>query len=348
MSSLIVPCAGKSTRYPGVNPKYLLTHPNGGLLVLEGLKGFDFNKYNAIYVTILREHDKAYKASEIISNAFKKAGLADKLVITVLDKETKSQPETVALTIELNSIKGSVLIKDCDDYFVGEYTNNNAVYYHSLSQMSSVNASNKSYITTNNSGYIDNIVEKRVISEDFCCGGYSFADAQEFVSYYNRVKNHDNLYISHIIYVMLMHGISFTPVPTNNYYDWGTLQDWQNYRAQYKTLFVDLDGVLVENSSEYSSPKWGTTSQLDANCQLLRKLYNEGMTQIIITTARSEEYKKATLDQLRRENIPYHNIIFGLYHAKRYIINDYSTSNSYPSCEAINLIRNSDNLNRML
>jgi len=34
MSTLIVPCGGKSSRYPGMKPKWLLTHPDGYTAIL--------------------------------------------------------------------------------------------------------------------------------------------------------------------------------------------------------------------------------------------------------------------------------------------------------------------------
>ncbi|MEJ7682686.1 MAG: hypothetical protein WKG06_33480 [Segetibacter sp.] len=33
------------------------------------------------------------------------------------------------------------------------------------------------------------------------------------------------------------------------YSDWGTIEDWDRFKRSYATLFVDLDGTLVKNSS---------------------------------------------------------------------------------------------------
>ena len=33
MSTLIIPCAGRSSRYPNLRPKWLLTHPDGDLML---------------------------------------------------------------------------------------------------------------------------------------------------------------------------------------------------------------------------------------------------------------------------------------------------------------------------
>jgi len=70
-----------------------------------------------------------------------------------------------------------------------------------------------------------------------------------------------NLYVSHIIYQMILEGASFSGSPVTQFEDWGTLKDWNSYRSRFCTLFVDLDGVLVENSAEYFSPFWGRLEQ---------------------------------------------------------------------------------------
>ena len=42
MKSLIVTAAGLSTRFEGLKPKWMLTHPNGKWMLVEALKDFDF------------------------------------------------------------------------------------------------------------------------------------------------------------------------------------------------------------------------------------------------------------------------------------------------------------------
>ena len=60
-------------------------------------------------------------------------------------------------------------------------------------------------------------------------------------------------------------------------------------------------------------------------------------------------YPKPTTDLTTGKNsIKYDNIIFDLFHANRTIINDYGTSNPYPTCDAVNLVRNSNELERFL
>ena len=122
----------------------------------------------------------------------------------------------------------------------------------------------------------------------------------------------------------------------------------QNFINKFKTLFLDIDGVIVENSGEHFFPTWGTTEGIIRNIEHINNLKNEGYTEIILTTCRKESYKEITIKQLDKIGLKYDRIIFGLKHNKRIIINDYSDSNPYPTCSAINIKRNTEDLTNLL
>ena len=46
MATLILPCAGKSTRFKNTRPKWSLTHPYGELMLIQGIKGLELDKYD--------------------------------------------------------------------------------------------------------------------------------------------------------------------------------------------------------------------------------------------------------------------------------------------------------------
>ena len=91
-------------------------------------------------------------------------------------------------------------------------------------------------------------------------------------------------------------------------------------------------------------PFLGETNGLPENINVLNRLYDTGRTTIILTTSRPDKYKQVTEEQLQKEGLKYHKLVMGSPHAKRVIVNDFATSNPYPSCEAINLPRNADHL----
>lgn len=346
--TLILPVAGHSTRFPGVKPKWLLTHPNGNLMITEAIKGLNLKAFSNIYIICMKTHFCEYGLYEPLMRQFEAINCKNKLHIITLDKQTNSQPETVYQGIQKANITGQIYIKDSDNYFIENRTEGNFISTYDLNDMDLTYAKNKSYVSINEQNVITNIVEKRIISSMFNVGGYGFESSSDFCLHYEKLANKDNLYVSHIIYSMMLQGHIFLNSKVKNYLDWGTLNEWNLYKRKFATLFVDIDGTLVKNSGQFFTPKWGETNKIKENVEMLNSLYETGKVHIILTTSRTLDYKEKTELQLKREGIKYHQIIYGLYHAKRIIINDYANSNPYKSCDSINLKRDSSELKNML
>jgi hypothetical protein len=346
--NLIITAAGQSTRFPKMRPKWMLTHPNGNLMLAESITGLSMPELEHIYLVVLAAHLEQYQCLDGIVRQFQQIGLSDKLVVTPLQQPTRSQPETVAKAIEQHSIAGPICIKDTDNFFKAEIPNSNFVCVADLNNMNFVNPRNKSYASINEDGVVTNIVEKQVISSTFCCGAYGFADAKEYLQYFHAMKHHENLYISHIIYKMILDNRAFSVVMSRDYCDWGTLKDWNRYKSGFGTIFIDLDGVLVINSGEYFAPLWGSTKGIADNIAAVNRLYDSGKVQIIITTSRREELRQPTIEQLSKEGVKYHQILFGMHHGKRIVVNDYAPSNPFKSCDSVNIARDSATLAEQL
>jgi len=332
---------------PGLRPKWTLTHPNGNLMLVESIKGINLSKIDSITVIGIQEHQDKYNIIKMVQKQFKKLNLHNKLQ-TVIIKNTKSQPHTVYQGIKSLNLKGPILIKDSDNYFEYDPKPGNRVCFANLSNVTIKKAGNKSYVLLTEANSVVNIVEKRIISDTFCVGGYSFKDASQFIKCFDNIGNKDSLYISHVIYQMILDGISFSGDEVKNFLDWGTLDDWNTYRKQFCTLFIDLDGTLVNSSSEYFDPFWGETEAIKENVKIINQIYESGYGEIIITTTRSPESEKITKTQLKKIGLKYHRVLFGLLHGKRVIINDYAKSNPYRSCDAINIARDSKELQSMI
>ena len=61
MFTLMLPCAGSSSRYPNMRPKWSLTHPNGRLMVTQGISGIDFSNFDSICMAVLKSDLEKYK-----------------------------------------------------------------------------------------------------------------------------------------------------------------------------------------------------------------------------------------------------------------------------------------------
>ena len=219
--SLIVPIAANKPEYKEHIPQVFHVAEDGTLLCVKAIMGLDLSKFNAIYFTILRELDERYALSERLNLQFKIHGLNAKIVL--LDEPTSSQPETIYQTIVKENIKGAIFIKDADCYFEGEVQPYNSVAVYPLEELEWVNPRDKSYVQVDDMQYVTNIIEKKLISHLFSAGGYCFESVDDYSKYYGKLRNYNGLYLSHIIYAMLLDGKVFRPIESDKYLDFEAL-----------------------------------------------------------------------------------------------------------------------------
>jgi hypothetical protein len=346
--NIILPVAGKSSRFPNVRPKWLLTNPNGNFMIVDSILGMGLTTIESLNLIYLKEHEEKFNFKKGLLENLKKYNLDSLVNFIELENETQHQVETIELGLKVINKDISFIIKDCDNSFKVNLTSldNNFVSYCNLSNLKGSDVASKSYLQLDNMGIIANIVEKKVISDKFCCGGYYFKSSNEFLEYSNIDSS--NNFVSDVVFNMILNGKTFVGMECSDYEDWGTILEWQKYKNTFKTLFVDIDGTIVKNSSSYLTPYIGETTELTDNINYLKELVNSGRVEIILTTSRPEEYRDITKKQLFELGLEYKELIMGLQHSKRIIINDFSNTNPYKSCEAINIPRDSDNLKQYL
>lgn len=349
MRTLIVPCAGKSSRFPNMKPKYLLTYPDGSLMVQKSIEGLELGKYDRIVFTIIKEHDEQYEAELFLRQAFN-IDSHSKYTVLTLEHFTSCQAETIYLTITKLNLSGEIVIKDSDNYV--EYSiNNNENFIVGINieefQKEINRLTAKSYLLVNEQGIINNIIEKKIKSQYICIGTYGFKDALQFKEAYEILSQESidkrEIYVSHIVaYLIGVNEATFHYIQATQYEDWGTLADWKLVQEAKKTYFIDLDGVIFQNRGKYGSENWGNSMiPLEQNLDIVKKMFEQG-GQIVITTSRSEQYREKILHFFEDRNIKIHALVMDCHHSRRVIINDFAPTNPYPSCEAVNIPRNGD------
>ena len=278
--NLIIPMAGKSSRFPNLKPKWMLTHPAGKFMVLEAVAGLNLDDFKKIFFVYLDEHETMHHFLKGFNEELQDMGLSEKVEFVALTQPTKDQPETVYNAIKNARITGPIFIKDSDNRFTYSYTGENTICYADLNNVGLIKPKNKSYIQINAEKTVLNIIEKKVISSNFCVGGYGFKDAQDYVNAYDALNLDDERYISNIIYAEILKEKIFKGEIVTNYSDWGTIEDWDRFKRSYATLFVDLDGTLVLNSSWHFPPYIGQSAALENNIAIIKKLQQSGKFEI--------------------------------------------------------------------
>ena len=347
--NLIVPVAGKSSRYPGMRPKWLLTMPDGKLMIEKSLSLLNLKVFSRIIVIVLSDHLKKYTSKNSLQASLKK-NISKNVEIVELNKETTCQAETVLKGILKANIRGGIYIKDSDNIFEQKlsFLNKNQITTIDSKKVELLDAKNKSYISFDKMENVINIVEKKVISDFFCCGGYEFSDSIQFIKYAKEcLKITNNVFISDVIFRMLSKGHRFSYKEAKNYIDWGTLREFRHYQRNFYTIFCDFDGCLVLNSSKFARKPWQIIPIKD-NIKALKDIQSKKNINLIIVTSRPHSEKNKIKRFLNNNNISFNDVITNLSHSKRILVNDFSQTNPYPSSIAINIKRDANDMERIL
>ena len=219
---VIVPAAGLSTRFPGVIPKYLLKDSNGKIMLNNAIEPY-IGQYN-VTVGILKQHDDLYGSGDIV----RQLGVN----VVVLPEVTKGPADTVYQIIKLGQIdvEHSMLIKDCDSYFNHDVSDGNYICISTVSEHDVLyKIANKSFVIANEHGIVQSIVEKSIISNEFCVGGYRFGRINDFTLAYEQLVDSmtNEFFVSHIIQYNISNGKTFLTKKVTDYVDVGTIKEWQ-------------------------------------------------------------------------------------------------------------------------
>ena len=332
---IILPCAGLSSRFPNLRPKYLLTDYSGKMMIEGAIKNF-IGKY-PVTITILEEHDNRYNARSLLEEAF-----GNKVNIITLPTPTSGPADTIYQTIIKSNIDltSPILIKDSDGFYDADVIEGNAIYVCNLNKNSTIkNVHAKSYTITNEHGIINSVVEKQIVSNNFCAGGYQFNSAKRYIEIFDHIKDtmQTEIFVSHIIDYMISHGDIFIEQEVTNFYDLGTAPDWFEYNNR-PTYFCDIDGTIIKN--KHPSEPW---EPLTENVKVLLEKQSKDC-KFVFATARPSKFEERTKQMLDLLGFKNYTLIMEVNHCSRVLINDYSNSNPYPSAIAVNLPRDSDTL----
>ena len=130
---------------------------------------------------------------------------------------------------------------------------------------------------------------------------------------------------------------NFISIDTTNRSIEDCLEEISFNRTKKNTYFCDIDGTIFK----YRKFETYTTTEVEpikATVDQLNKWYDEGHM-VVLTTARPEELREHTIEELELSNVPYDKLIMGIERGPRYIINDMDPNKPGERAIAINLKR---------
>ena len=130
---------------------------------------------------------------------------------------------------------------------------------------------------------------------------------------------------------------NFISIDTTNRSIEDCLEEISFNRTKKNTYFCDIDGTIFK----YRKFETYTTTEVEpikATVDQLNEWYDEGHM-VVLTTARPEELREHTIEELELSNVPYDKLIMGIERGPRYIINDMDPNKPGERAIAINLKR---------
>lgn len=311
MYHLIIPVNFEDSYFFKNRPRWLLSLPDGKLMVEESIASV-VKGCSKIIIVCPKEHfSKTIKEDSIINSLQKRF----KKEVQIIKSEKKlTKAESIVSALKKAKITESFFVKDPLNKFNFNYKKNNVTFFNEVNS---------------------------ILDADF-----GFFSGDIFLEhYYELKKNKTNLNAILSSLKKSMH--DFIPHKIKLVEDWSSLKNYREFQRRHATLFLDIDGTLLKNGSKFVDGAWETKPILK-NLKAIAAYQQSHNLHIVITTSRPKSQKSYLQKVFSLYNIIVHSYLFDLPHCQRVLVNDFFDSNPYPSALAINIARNQDNLESYL
>ena len=335
----LITAAGKGSRLikEGIKPPKPLVIVDGIELLIWSLSSFNFSSKDKLYIVT----QKKDRVKECLLNKIQKIYPQITIYWLELEEIKNGQLITAIKTIEYFSLKGKILIHNCDtSYKISQNLEEIDKDYFGAIPYFFSDGENWSFLKTyKGDDLISEVQEKKRISSKCSVGTYFFSDAEELIKlskkYLLSINKNSNqeLYISPVYDYAIKQGKNIIAIKASHVKTFGTIEEiCSSFQLsvneikgengfsghQRKTLVVDIDKTICESppGKDYSKCK-----PIDNVCSKLREENNKG-TYIILYTSRNVRTFKGNIglinkytnivliEWLKNNKIPYDEIYF--------------------------------------
>lgn len=352
--NILIPMAGDGSRFK-INgfelPKPLIS-VDGKPMIQRAVETLNLSGH---YIYVIRKYTED-KNNDLLHATLKK--ITPDCDIITIDKLTNGSAETCLEASSFIDNDKELIITNCDQLM--EWNS-----YEFLSTIRNLNIDGavitynskdpkNSFADVNSEGYVTNIVEKEVISDNALIGVHYWKHGHDFVSstkemISKNIKHKNEYYVGPTYNELIKKNkkIFSFKLNSNEYIPVGTPEDLNIYigrKKEYdknkpKTILCDLDGTIFKHAHKYSNIKNIDNEILTG----VRKKFDEWDSlghKIILMTGRKESARKLTEELLEKYMIPYDILLMGIGNGQRILINDKITSNSFDRAIGVNVITN--------
>ncbi len=334
----LITAAGQGSRLMrnGIKPPKPLVVVNGIELLIWSLSSFDFTSKDKLYI-VTQKKDRVKKCLLV---KIKKIFPQISINWLELEEIMNGQLLTAIKAIEYFSIKGKILIHNCDtSYKISHNLEEIDKYYFGAIPYFCSEGENWSFLKTNKEDLISEVQEKKRISSKCSVGTYFFRESEELIELAKKYllsinkKSFPEFYISPVYDYAIKQGKNILAIKASYVKTFGTIEEISSSfdlsineikgengfsGHQRKTLIVDIDKTICESPSQKDYSK---CKPIQTFCSKLREEDKKG-TYIILHTSRNvrtfkgnigliNKYTSVVLiEWLKNNNIPYDEIYF--------------------------------------
>ena len=341
--NLIFPVAGEAVRFGGTFKPFLKI---GDITFIDNTIATSFKKWmdngdiSTLYFICTKAQEKEYNVTQNIKKIFPFTNPQ----VVVIEEKTEGPYQTLKTGIEQAKIRGESIVCDCDHAldvdFILENRKNNYDCIIPTWDIKKDEWMNWSKVVLDKEEVKFICEKQRITSEDYDVRG--IIGCIYFKNISDKFTSEKKLYVSECLQSLINKNLkikTYIPRWGDFYGDKVMLENHVNNLRKKCSIFCDIDGVLFKHSPHSSNEI--KDNQIIDGAEKLKEWKSEGHT-IIITTSRSDKYKKYTENLLKHHDIPFDKIVTGLPAGPRVLINDHKPSKIFTNqANSVELVRNS-------
>lgn len=242
IDQLVIPCAGKGTRFkPFTNtPKFLIPVDKRPLLKWSARSMTQTEKYKRIVIIVHSDQNLTDRQIELTKLCVEE--LSDTIHIVVQSTPLKGAADTISLSRPFLDPRESVIIFNSDQYCPHWNRDLEHAAGHIIVFKEPTKNPKWSYAKLDKSGSICEVAEKKAISDLATVGGYIFSSAgllfegldEMFKSPHKFLVNGE-LYLAPVYNLLMDHGLRIAPIATDeSFAGLGTPEDLDTFCIAHK------------------------------------------------------------------------------------------------------------------
>jgi dTDP-glucose pyrophosphorylase len=191
-----------------------------------------------------------------------------------------------------------------------------------------------SYVKVNGDGLIDEVAEKKEISDDATAGIYYWSKGSDYVQSAKQmiekdIRVNNEFYVAPVYNEAILNGKKIKSFSLIKMWGVGTPEDLNVYLSKQKeyyinkpkTIFCDIDGTIIKHVHSFSHVNTTDPILLDGVVQKFNEWDSKGY-KIILTTARKESARQITEKHLNDLGLCWDYLLMGITSGQRVLIND--------------------------